>query len=607
MTLKQKILLGYGFTFFLMLLITTWAIVNLISLGKASDRILKENYRSILASENMIGLLERQDSGILLILLGDVSIGVTQFQNNETEFYQWLERAKNNITIEGESELISSIEKLYAEYNLEHSKLILKPDKNKYFNTIYPLFTKIRNLCSDLRSMNEKIMYGASLNAQNIANRAILSTSVVTGTTLLLALIFSFLLSGKITKPLKQLMEASKKIATGNYNVEISQDTGDELGLLAKEFNQMARQVSIFHEMNIENIIFEKKRSDAILFCIDDGLIVLDKNLRITSLNPAANQMLGIGYKENRTIYISDVLDNEKIHKFLSETINNGIEPKISEEERIISVKAGDKTHHYLFSVSSISGKEKDLTGIVLLLRDVTRLKEVDRLKSEFVMAASHELRTPLTSIGMSVDLLLEHVSPNLKEEDLELLKAAQEEVRRLKSLISDLLDLSKIEAGRIEMDFASISVQSIVERNIKTIFKGQLANKSVKLTTRLEKDLPSVRADANKITWVITNLVSNALRYVKQDGDIEIAGYKVGNYVHLAVIDDGPGIPSEYQTKIFHKFVKINKDETEGTGLGLSICKEIIRAHGGTIWVESQVGKGSKFTFTLPLSLSLS
>ena len=158
------------------------------------------------------------------------------------------------------------------------------------------------------------------------------------------------------------------------------------------------------------------------------------------------------------------------------------MQPDVPEEQRIITLQKGERPRHYLFSVTPIRGRERNLSGIVLLLRDVTRLKEVERLKSEFVMAASHELRTPLTGMGMSIDLLLEHAGQGLAEKDRELLKAAHEEVHRMKALVNDLLDLSKIEAGRIELEFEKVPVQTLFE-HVQEVFKGQAEMKQVKLT----------------------------------------------------------------------------------------------------------------------------
>ncbi|MFO7460173.1 MAG: ATP-binding protein [Desulfatiglandales bacterium] len=610
MNLKKKILIGYGLGFGLMALVVAWAVVNLLALGKASDAILRDNYRSILAAENMVDSLERQDSGILLTLLGDRETGMAQLRENEALFLQWLARAKDNITIRGEAELLQVIEDDYSRYRITFSTLPDRlgserpsraPESMRYQDSVYPVFAKVRDACIQLRNLNEETMYAASMRAGHVAKRAIWSTAMVAVAAIIAALIFSLLFSERITRPLKRFMEASRKIAAGDYTVQVPVETRDELGHLAREFNKMTAQLSRYHEMNIEQIISEKQKSEAILASIDDGLVVLDTDLNVTGLNPAAHRMLGLEFPAPASLSCSEVLPEQRICDLARKTVETGTSPKVDEDERFLTItRHGGQPSHYLFSITTIGGGKRSLSGIVLLLRDVTRLKEVERLKSDFVMAASHELRTPLTSMGMSIDLLLEHAVGDLKDKDKELLQAAHEEVHRLKALVNDLLDLSKIEAGKIELEFEKVSVPTLVA-HAKTVFKGQVEKKSVELSEHLAKDLPDIRADANKITWVLINLISNALRYVKESGHIQVLGKRVGSHVHLSVHDDGPGVSPEYQTRIFEKFVQVKGQEAGGTGLGLAICKEIVRAHGGAIWVESNPGQGSTFTFTVP------
>jgi len=609
MTLKKKILIGYGVAFVLMGLVVIWAVTNLVSLGKASDAILRENYRSILAAENMVDALERQDSGVLLIFLGDSGKGIHQYRENDAVFLQWLARAKDNITIQGEGELVQSIEAYYAKYRQEFSSLTdlreaakQPPQLAYYHKTIFPLFAEVRESCIRLRNLNEETMYAASLKAGSVANRAIWSTVFVAATALIVALIFSLLLAERIVRPVRRFMDASRKISAGDYAVQVPVETNDELGHLAGEFNQMAAQLGQYHEMNIEQIISEKNKGEAILSSIEDGLVVFDTDLKVTGINPAGRRMLDLEFAEVPTLVCGDILPSPDICELIRRTVETRAQPEIPEEQRIITLQKGERPRHYLFSVTPIRGRERNLSGIVLLLRDVTRLKEVEKLKSEFIMAASHELRTPLTGMGMSIDLLLEHASQGLAEKDRELLQAAHEEVHRMKALVNDLLDLSKIEAGRIELEFEKVAVPALFE-HVQEVFKGQAEMKQVKLISELAGDLPEVRADAHKVTWVLTNLVSNALRYVSQDGRIQIQAKKIGPHVHLSVRDNGPGIPPEYQSKIFQKFVQVKGQQTGGTGLGLAICKEIVRAHGGAIWVESSPGQGSTFTFTLPVA----
>lgn len=609
MTLKKKILIGYGVAFALMGLVVVWAVSNLISLGKATDAILSENYRSILAAENMVDALERQDSGMLLMFLGDADKGIAQFRENEAVFLEWLARAKDNITIQGEAQLARSIEADYAIYRRQFSELTDSRETAKaalrptyYQETVYPLFAKVREACIGLRNLNEETMYAASLRAGKVAKRAIWSTLLVAASALIVALMFSLFLAERIVRPIRRFMEASRKISSGDYAVQVPVETGDELGSLAEEFNQMAHQLGRYHEMNIEQIISEKNTGEAILASIEDGLVVFDTKLKVTAINPAARRLLDLEFTENSPLQCMGILPDPQVCELIRKTVETGAQPAVPDEQRIIVLQKGDASRHYLFSVTAIRGRDRSLSGIVLLLRDVTRLKEVERLKSEFVMAASHELRTPLTSLGMSVDLLLEHASQGLADKDRDLLQVAHEEVHRMKALVNDLLDLSKIEAGRIELEFESVPVPTLFE-HVKTVFKNQMDMKDVSLTSELTGDMPKVRADANKVAWVLTNLISNALRYVSKGGHISLVAHRIGPHVHLSVRDDGPGIPPEYQSKIFQKFVQVKGQEAGGTGLGLAICKEIVRAHGGAIWVESSAGRGSTFAFTLPVA----
>lgn len=608
MALKKKILMGYGVSFVLMTLVVAWAIANLVSLGKETGAILSENYRSILAAEQMVDAIERQDSGVLLMFLGDTERGSTQFRENEAVFLEWLARAKDNITIPGEAEQVNAIDTEYAAYRKQFS-MLTGMDENggsalnhtDYQESIYPLFIKVRDGCIRLRNLNEETMYASSVRAGAVATRATWSTALVAASALLIALVFSLFLAERIVRPVHRFVEASRKISAGDYTIEVPVETTDELGSLAGEFNQMARQLGRYHELNIDQIIAEKNKGEAILSSIEDGLVVFDTKLKVTNINPAARRLLDLEFSESSTLECADILPDPEVCALIRRTVETGAQPEIPEEQRMIVLPESKGSKHYLFAVTAIRGRDRTLSGIVLLLRDVTRLKEVERLKSEFVMAASHELRTPLTSLGMSVDLLLEHASPKLAEKERDLLQAAHEEVHRMNALVNDLLDLSKIEAGRIELEFESVPVRALFE-HVEAVFKSQVDMKEVSLASEITGELPGVRADATKITWVLTNLISNALRYVSKGGHILLMAHRLGPHVHLSVRDDGPGIPPEYQSKIFQKFVQVKGREAGGTGLGLAICREIVRAHGGAIWVESSASAGSTFTFTLPV-----
>ncbi len=609
MTLRRKILLGYGIALGLMGVVLAWAILNLVGLGRASDAILRENYRSILAAHQMIDALGRQDQALLLYLLGRPGEGEPRFLDQQNRFQHWLDRAKDNITIEGESGIVTDIEGGYSALLLLATQLghLAREEPGNagpfYDHTLRAQFEKVRQACLRLQEINQETMFRASERAERMARTAIWSTSAISFAAVAMGLGFSLLLSKRLVRPLLQIMDAAKRVGEGQYDVEVSPTAADELGLLAGEFNAMAKKLAKYHDMNLEQIIAEKQKSEALLRSIDDGILVVDDQLRITNANTAALRFLGRQSDAVEGRHLLEILKNEQVFAHVEESVRTGRSPTIREDEDILTIIRDETAHYYLYSITPVQSRMGGMPGVVLLLRDVTRLKELDRMKTQFLMTASHELRTPLTSIGMSVDLLLEGAAERLDEKQRQLLVAAHEEVQRLRALVSDLLDLSKIEAGRIDLEKESVPVDMLFER-VRGIFEAQVQERRVELSCELTRTLPQVQADANKIAWVLTNLLSNALRYVKMGGHIRLAAERIGAYVQVSVSDDGPGIPREYQSKVFEKFVRVGGEgDSGGTGLGLAICKEIVRAHRGAIWVDSEVGQGSTFTFTLPVN----
>jgi NtrC-family two-component system sensor histidine kinase KinB len=445
-------------------------------------------------------------------------------------------------------------------------------------------------------------MFKVSDRARFIAKRAIWSMVVIGSAAVAIGIGFSLLLSNLLTKPVRQIVEATRDIAKGNYDIQVPTQSSDELGRLTDEFNSMAKRLKGFHDLNIEQIIAEKRKSEAIIRSIDDGIILVDAEFKVTGMNPMARRILDVQPDGAHNRHFLEVVKDDQLFDFIKQSMESGKPPNIEEKQNIFTVEREEARRYYQFSVTPVHGKKGVLIGVVLLLRDVTRLTELDRLKSEFVMTASHELRTPLTSIGMSIDLLVESAMTKLSEKEQKLLSAAHEDLRRLKGLVSNLLDLSRIEAGKTEMEFSGVSVHFLLEK-VASIFKIPAEEKGIDLSFYAPEEIPNIKADSDKIIWVLTNLVSNALHYTPRGGQIRVSAEPFLPYLQISVRDDGPGIPFEYQSKIFDKFVQVKSDKVlGGSGLGLAICREIVRAHGGTIWVDSVPGAGSTFTFTLSI-----
>lgn len=609
MVLRRKILMGYSLVLGLIVIVGMWAVVNLYQLGSASEAILQENYRSILAAENMINALERQDSSVLLLMLGFRDEANQQFRRNEVEFLQWLSRAKDNITLENEAETLQVIEQGYVSYLKEAAQLFKGSADDPsfdtatfYHQTLLPAFLHVRDASIDLREMNQEAMLLASDRAQMVARRAIWSVSGLGLAMAALGLALSLLLANILTRPLKQMTQAAGQIAEGNYEVSLPVQSGDELGQLAQEITTMSHKLKGFHDLNVSHLMAEKRRSEAIIRSINDGILVVDGGCQIIALNPMAAQIFNTTPEAAEGKHFFEISENQTLYHYLRETADTGQAPQLDETASTLVLERGDHTLYYRFLITPVKTGPGPMLGVVLLLQDLTKLKTLDRLKSEFVMTASHELRTPLTSIAMSIGLLAENASEKLSGNERDLLQAAQEDVQRLRTLVNNLLDLSKIESGRMEMEFEPVQLSLLAERAV-TALATQAREKAIELTKQVPEDLPPVKADPTKIAWMLTNLMANALRYTEPGGHICLSAEQAHNFIYVSVTDDGAGIPLEYQSKIFDKFVQVKSDKAVGgTGLGLAICKEIIKAHGGTIWVESTPGQGSTFTFMLPV-----
>ena len=238
---------------------------------------------------------------------------------------------------------------------------------------------------------------------------------------------------------------------------------------LREEFNSMAKKLKAFHDLNIEQIMAEKRKSESVIRSIDDGIVLIDAEGKVTDMNPMAGTILQVEPENVVNRHFLEVVKSEQLFNYVKQSIETGKPPRIEEKQKVLTVEREGDRHYYQFSVTPVHRSSGALLGVVLLLRDVTRLAELDRLKSEFVMTASHELRTPLTSIGMSIDLLLESAPKKLDDKEQKLLSAAHEDLQRLRVLVNNLLDLSRIEAGKMEMDFSRHPVRPLLEKVVES------------------------------------------------------------------------------------------------------------------------------------------
>ncbi|MGM0500910.1 MAG: ATP-binding protein [Bacillota bacterium] len=610
LNLKTKILVGYLLVVIILIGVASWSIYNFMTLNDAINDIMVENYRSVIAAEGMMEALERQDSAELIFVFGQKEKALDIFQRNQMEFMKYLSRAEDNITIDGEKEILDDINQKYQQYLERFYDLRDKYQQSEfdqlethYLEKIMPQFEAVKKETRNLLQINQSHMKSAQEKANDNSSKAIYSTIAFSGVAVILAILSGLYISNLILKPIRELTETVKEIAGGDLEHVIQVESEDEIGELAHEFNKMTQRVKEFEEMNVSKIIKEKNKSEGIVKSISNPLLVTDEDNKIQLMNPKAEEVFNLDEKKVTGDHFLEHIEEDRIFDLITTALETGEKQGGSGHQVFEFIdKTEDKTLYFRINVIPVKDKEDNINLVVTLLEDITHLKEVDQMKSEFVSMVSHEFRTPLTSMNMGINMLLDENVGELNEEQEELLEVAKEDCENLNELVDDLLDLSKIESGEIDLEFKAVSVDDIFSASMKP-FIEQAKEAGVNLIKEDVGDL-KVQADFNKITWVITNLIGNALRYTEQGDEIKLSATKKGHKVHISVSDSGAGIPKKYQSKIFDKFVRVgdDQDKNTGTGLGLAISQEMIEAHGGRIWVDSTVGEGSKFTFTLKL-----
>jgi len=291
---------------------------------------------------------------------------------------------------------------------------------------------------------------------------------------------------------------------------------------------------------------------------------------------------------------------NGEVFDFISSTFKSGDET----QQKIFFISRNSENYYFNVIVTTVKDSNANLSGMIVLFQNVTQLKEVEKIRTDFIATISHEFKTPLTSIIMGTDVLQEEGMGQLNADQKQFIQAIREDSERLSKLVNDLLELTRIESGKAVFKFEEYAIDDIIECAVKPFY--QLAQQQEKnLYFSCEDDIPHVVADFEKITWVLNNLISNALKYTEIGDEIVINAEEKAGMIYITVKDSGRGIPKEFTDKIFDKFVQVKDGDFEarGTGLGLAVVKEIIEAHNGEIWCESELDVGSSFIFTLNIA----
>ncbi len=410
-----------------------------------------------------------------------------------------------------------------------------------------------------------------------------------------------------ITQPIKELVQGVKKIAAGDFKQRINLPFGGELGDLISSFNEMAEKLEVYEEHNIEELTAQKAKLETLVSTIADGAILLDPQMRVILVNPAAQRLFnweGMTVLGENALHFLPSAVTERLTCSLYQAVRGECE---GGEFRVTLNEPNHRTLRIL--LATVLDTRDVAKGIAITVQDITRETELNEAKSQFISNVSHELRTPLFNIKSIIETIYEYMDELPRERQLEFLMTANQETDRLTRLVNDVLDLARLESGR-SYQFAAVDLIPAIEQTLRT-YQLNAQNKGITLVKDANSDIPLIRGNYDLLLQVFTNLVGNALKFTAVGGHVTIRAYHIhpnadlaGQAVRVEVSDTGMGIAPEDQPKIFQRFVRVeNRVHTlEGTGLGLCIVNDIIQKHDSQIHVISEVGVGSTFWFDLPV-----
>jgi PAS domain S-box-containing protein len=571
MKIKTKLTLGVGLLFLLIILLSVVGAKYINELKTDTENILVANYNSLEYSRNMLTALEDGTEKAFL-----------KFETN-------LLNQEKNITEIGEPEVTSEIRSSFDTFKLNKSDSSLE--------------IAIRKDIFRLMEMNMQAIQRKSELAKTTADKAVFWIAITGTMCFLIAFVLLVNLPSNIANPIKELTESIKQIASKNYSERVNFESHNEFGQLAMSFNTMAQKLEEYNNSNLAKLMKEKKRIETLINNMHDPVIGLDENLKVIFANEEAIKIIGISDTEVIGHHTQELAIKNDLVRTLIQDLMIG-ESENGAKSKPIKIFADNKEGYFEketlhISVIPTGEQAKQLIGHVIILRNITEFKELDFAKTNFIATVSHEFKTPISSIKMSLQLLENEEIGKLNDEQKNLINSIKDDATRLLKITGELLNMTQVESGNIQLSILPSDPNEILWYAINAT-KTQADQKQIQFEINCPENISNVQADNEKTAWVLTNLISNAIRYSYDNSIIYLSIQQAKNQVQFSVRDTGQGIAPQYKDKIFDRYFRVPGTKKEGTGLGLAISKEFIEAQGGQITVDSEFGAGSTFTLTL-------
>ena len=572
------------------------------ALGRSSQRILQDNYRSVLAAQRMKEAAERVDSAALFRAAGQAGKAEAQAAPNLQLFDEELAVQEHNVTEAGEEEATRALRAAWAGYvetYRRYAALSGEPAlRERYFSELEPRFLRLKEAAGRVLEINQDAMLRKSDEARHVGevNRSLLLFATLGA--LAIGLFASVSLTRRALRPLQLLTLAVRRIGAGDLEARARLPGEDEIASVGRELDVLADKLREYRSSSLGELLQAQQASQAAIDSLPDPVLVLTVDGKVLNVNRAAETLLPItaGLEPLSQLPAELRAAVEKVRAHV--TGGKGAwAPHGLEEAVRAHADGGDRA--LLPRATPLYSETGGVIGVTIVLQDVTRLLRFDELKNDLVATVAHEFRTPLTSLRMALHVLIEGLVGPLDGRQLEMLHTARDDCERLQGIVEDLLDLSRIQAGKVELSLAEVAAGALVDAAVAARRSGA-EDAGMTLSASGPEPGEPVLADAGRIGLVFDNLIGNAIRHGPRGGRIEVRARREGERVRFEVQDQGPGIPPEYQQRIFEKFFRVPGTQGEGVGLGLYISREIVLAHGGDLGVEAAPGGGSRFFFTL-------
>jgi signal transduction histidine kinase len=589
-------------------------------LGEQGRHIIAANYRSVLAAERMKEALERVDSYVLYILAEHAADAQVEIAANRQKFENELRVQEGNITEPGEADVTHRLRVSWNAYSaLVTSYLALQTHAERdtaYFVRLRPAFTEVKQLEDDVLGINQDAMIRKSDRAEWRAvqfQRLVITTVILA---LLLGLVSSTWLTTRLLRPLGVVSAAVRRFGENDFKARAVVGGQDEIATVAGEFNRMADRLERYRASSLGELLQAQQAAQAAIDSLPDPVLLVDADGKLSGVNAAGTKLLGIDAERPAAeVYagadpgVRAVVDRLRAHVLGGKGpyVPKGFEEAI----RVASPTEGERI--LLPRAAPIYGETGTVVGAAIVLQDSTRLFRFDELKNNLVATVAHEFRTPLTSLRMALHLCTEGLIGPLTPKQADVLFAARDDCERLQVIVDELLNLSRLESGQIDLHKRRMDPESLVHAAID-VHKAAAEQSRITLQTEVFPGLPEVFVDPDRLQLVFTNLLSNAIRFAPADSTIVVraraGGEAVGPRDHrlagpseilFEVQDQGPGISKEHQAGLFEKFFRVPGSPAGGSGLGLFIAKGLVQAHAGKIGIESEPGHGATFWFTIP------